>query len=190
MPEVALAVVVGFFSLLRTGERLQIENKDLIFRDNFVVIHLGATKMAVRNEGVESTSIPHEKISIMLQAWKSVKAPDALLIDMSSSTFRQWFAKGLQATGLDSGYKPYSLCRGGATQVVLDTQSYSSVCQRGRWASERTCRVYIQDSVAQLMEHSAHLTPPGQREFHTLWTNLWRRLEHPSKAGRNRERGR
>ena len=188
VPEVALGVALGFFGLLRTGELLQIRHKDLICTHDFVVIHLGSTKMAVRNAGVESTSFSHETISIMLQAWKSVNTPDALLINMSSSAFRQWFARGLHATGLGSAYKPYSLRRGGATQVFLDTQSYSTVCQRGRWASERTCRVYIQDSVALLTEHSTQLTSK-QREFHTLWTNIWRRLERPSKAGRNRGRG-
>ena len=190
LPEVALGVVVAYYALLRTGELLQIKNKDVICSQDFVVIHLGPTKMAVRNAATESTSFSHEKISIMLQAWKSVTAPDSLLIDMSASAFRQWFARGLQATGLDATpYKPYSLRRGGATQVFLETRSYSSVCQRGRWASERTCRTYIQDSVALLTELSSNLTP-AQREFHTLWKNMLSRLEHPSKAGRKRGRGR
>ena len=179
-PEVALGLVLGFYGLLRTEELLQIKNKDLIITHDFVVIHLGPTKMSVRNAGADSTSFSHGKLSVMLQAWNSVTAPDALLIDMSSS-FRQWFARGLQATGLDSGYKPYSLRRGGATQVFLDTQSYSSVCQWGRWASEKNCRVYVQDSVSLLTELAGQLTTK-QREFHTLWTNLWRSLEHPSKA--------
>ena len=190
VPEVALGVVVAFWALLRTGELLQVKNKDIICSQDFVVIHLGSTKMAARNAGTESASFSHEKISIMLQAWKSVTAPDALLIDMSASVFRQWFARGLQATGLDATpYKPYSLRRGGATQVFLETRSYSFVCQRGRWASERTCRIYIQDSVALLTELSSNLTP-AQREFDTLWKNMLSRLEHPSKAGRKRGRGR
>ena len=190
-PELALAVVVAFEALLRTGELLQVKNRDIICTLDLVVIHLGQTKMAARNAGTESTSFKHAQISMMLQAWKTVHGPDALLVDMSPSAFRQWFSRGLQATGLTAtAYKPYSLRRGGATQVFLDTQSYSSVCQRGRWASERTARAYIQDSLALLTELSTKLTPV-QREFQQIWQTTLSRLELPSRnAGRKRGRGR
>ena len=105
-PELALALVVCFHALLRTGEMLQVTNKNIICSHDLVLIHLGQTKMAARNAGTESTSFRDAKIALMLQAWKSVHPPDALLINMSVSSFRQWFARGLQATGLDA--MPYA----------------------------------------------------------------------------------
>ena len=150
-PELALALVVAFKGLLRTGELFQVANRHIICNADFVVIHLGKTKMSARKAGSESTSFRSREVSLMLRAWKSVHSPDALLVSVSPAVFRVWFAKGLKETGLDSlPYKPYSLRRGGATQVFLETQSYASVCQQGRWASERTTRVYIQDTVALL----------------------------------------
>ena len=187
-PELALALIVGFHGLLRTGEMLQVANKHIICSHDLVLIHLGQTKMAARNAGTESASFRDSQVSLMVQAWKSVHTPDALLVDMSASSFRQWFARGLQATGLDAmPYKPYSLRRGGATQVFLERQSYSAVCQRGRWASERTTRIYIQDSIALLTDIRTNLTVQ-QREWRLLWQTTQQKLD-PSKAGRKRGRG-
>ena len=133
--------------------------------------------MGVRDAGVESTSFRHETSSLMLQAWKSAHGPTAMLVNLAPSTFRAWFAKGLEATGLSRAkYKPYSLRRGGATQVCLESQSYSAVCQRGRWASEKTTRIYIQDSVALLTELSSSLSPI-QKQCQNVWVRLLSRLE-------------
>ena len=188
-PELALAVAVGFKGLLRTGELMQVKHRHIICKGDLVVIHLGQTKMAARNAGTESISFRSRELSLMLNAWKSVHQPDAFLVNVSSSSFRSWFARGLEATGLDAlPYKPYSLRRGGATQVFFETQSYSSVCQQGRWASERTARVYIQDSIALLTGMPSALTKL-QREYHTLWNNLLNRLGPSTQAGRKRGRG-
>ena len=71
----------------------------------------------------------------------------------------------------------------------LYVQSYASVCQRGRWSSEKTTRIYIQDSVALLTELRDALTPK-QREYHDSWQSLLHRLEHPSDVtGRKGGRG-
>ena len=111
-----------FHALLRTGEMLQVANKNVICSHDLVLIHVGQTQMAARNAGTKLTSFRDAKIALMLQAWKRVHPPHALLINIAVSSFRQWFARRLQATGL--------------TQVFFDTQSYSAACQRGRWASE------------------------------------------------------
>ena len=189
LPELALAVAVGFKGLLRTGELMQVTNRKIICNEDLVVIHLGQTKMSTRNAGTESTSFRSREISLMLRAWKSVHPPDAFLVNVSPSCFRLWFSRGLEETGLNAlPYKPYSLRRGGATQIFLETQSYASVCQHGRWASERTARVYIQDSVALLTELPSSLTKT-QREYHTLWSNLLNRLDSSKNAGSKRGRG-
>ena len=168
---------------------MQITNRKIICTEDLVVIHLGQTKMSTRNAGTESTSFRSREISLMLRAWKSVHPPDAFLVNFSASCFRVWFARGLEETGLNVlPYKPYSLRRGGAAQIFLDTQSYASVCQQGRWASERTARVYIQDSVALLTGLPSSLTKT-QREYYTLWHNLLNRLDPSRNAGRKRGRG-
>ena len=189
MPQLALALALAFFALLRTGELFQIKNQDVICSGDVVVVHLGQTKMAARNAGTESTSFRHREVSLMLQSWKAVTSRDALLVSVSPSSFRHWFSKALQETGLNElPYKPYSLRRGGATQVFLDSQSYAAVCQRGRWAAEKSARIYIQDSIALLTQLPKQLSVK-QREYHALWTGLVSRLERSSTSARRR-RGR
>ena len=129
--------------------------------------------------------------ALPMQAWKSVHPQEAFLINMSPTLFRKWFARALEETSLAAlPCKPYSLRRGGATQSFLETQSYSAVCQRGRWSSERTSRIYIQDSIALLTDIPKNLTAK-QREFHDSWNRLLCRLELPSTRARSiRGRGR
>ena len=161
----------------------------VICSGDVVVVHLGQTKMAAGSAGTESTSFRHREVSLMLQSWKAVTSRDALLVSVSPSSFRHWFSKALQETGLNElPYKPYSLRRGGATQVFLDSQSYAAVCQRGRWAAEKSARVYIQDSIALLTQLPKQLSVK-QREYHALWTGLVSRLERSSTSARRR-RGR
>ena len=136
--------------------------------------------MAGRNARVESTSVSHEKISLMLHTWKSVKAPHALLIGMSCSAFRQWFSRGFQATGLDGGYKPNSLRRGGATQVFLDTRSYASVCQRGPWASERTSRITSKIS-SHFLRSNLHNSLQNNESFILFGQTFGAGLSFPAK---------
>ena len=105
-PELALSLVLGFYGLLRSGELFQIKNQDIICSKDLVVINLGPTKMGVRNASADSASFRHHQVSLMLQAWKTVHSPEALPVGMSPSSFRQWFTRGLEATGLaDAPYK-------------------------------------------------------------------------------------
>lgn len=69
--------------------------------------------------------------------------------------------------------KPCSLRRGGATDLWFTTQNYSTVAHAGRWSSERTLKVCIQDSVALLTSLSFHPTL-AQRRFANLWLNVSR----------------
>ena len=51
----------------------------------------------------------------------------------------------------DAGFSLRSLRRGGATYDFSDCKSYSMVCERGRWASLSSCRIYLSDGMAALL---------------------------------------
>ena len=46
------------------------------------------------------------------------------------------------------GFRPYSLRRGGATHEMRQRGSMEHVLERGRWVSNSSARIYIQDAVA------------------------------------------
>ena len=139
---------MAFHGLLRTGELLQIPAKHITCKQQYIHLHLGQTKTSFRNASVDSVHFARSQISLLLQAWKSVACDTDYLIDASSTTFQAWFASGLSATGLFGlDFKPYSLRWGGATSCLVTN---SRVTQRGRWASTKTVRVYVADSLALL----------------------------------------
>ena len=55
-----------------------------------------------------------------------------------------------QNRGSPSGYKPYSLRRGGATHHWQVLGNLSRTTLRGRWRHQQTCRSYIQGGFAML----------------------------------------
>eukprot|EP00438_Fugacium_kawagutii_P025114 Skav225308 [mRNA] locus=scaffold23:63154:63951:- [translate_table: standard] len=168
-PQFALALQLGFHCLLRTGELMHVQAKDVTVTGEHLHVYLGQTKTSFRNANVDAVHVQHRHLAALLLLWKQSVHKDAYLLSMSPTSFRTLFNKALSATGLDTlGIKPYSLRRGGATQLFSTSQSYSTVTQVGRWSSERTVRIYIADSLALLNDISMRLTP---MHYHCL--RLW-----------------
>ena len=67
--------------------------------------------------------------------------------------FYDLFKKGLRWLGLEGyGFQPYSLRRGGATAYFRATKSMEATLDRGRWASARVARIYVNDGLAKEVE--------------------------------------
>jgi hypothetical protein len=87
----------------------------------------------------------------MLAHWQQTVAWDTPLIPFSHSKFRTTFQQVVSYCGLQElNLKPYSLRRGGATDMWMSTNSYNIVQHTGRWTSERAMKQYIDDSTALL----------------------------------------
>lgn len=190
-PNLALALYLGFKGLLRTGELLNVQAKDLILspQADTGILHLGLTKTAALNPGSGHITIHDRTLLHLLRLWKTVASPDQFLVPWSPSKFRLEFSKALDATGLGSyQYKPYSLRRGGATALWLDTHNYSQVAYHGRWAAEKTLKIYIQDSLSLLTDIGFKPTQL-QRQLMNQWDAV-SRVEPSNRARKGRGRGR
>ena len=89
-------------------------------------------------------------------------APSAPIFDYTAAAFvehlRALVAEiGMSATAISG----YSLRRGGATWFLLSSGSMARTSVHGRWASERTARIYIDSAMAQ--QTRLQLAPPAQR---------------------------
>ena len=170
-PQLALGIHVAFRCLLRTGELLALQARDIVItpKSPTAVLYLGLTKTGARNPHAGTVSLQDTTLVRQLSKWKKSTKPDSYLIPVSSSHFRSVFKAALDATSLSSfKFKPYSLRRGGATDLWLTSRNYSLVAHTGRWSSERTLKVYIQDSIALLTELT--FTPtPDQRQHRDRW---------------------
>jgi hypothetical protein len=79
---------------------------------------------------------------------------------MSSSAFRKAFADAIRSLNWqDWGFMPYSLRRGGATELWRASGQLSQVTVRGRWSHPQTARIYVNDGLATLAQmHLADAT--------------------------------
>ncbi len=79
--------------------------------------------------------------------------PGDFLLSRRSHHFRTVFKQVCEGLGLqECDFRPYSLRRGGATYDFQTNQSMSGVCVRGRWANERTARIYINEGLSALTQ--------------------------------------
>ena len=53
---------------------------------------------------------------------------------------------------VDFGFRPYSLRRGGATELWRVTGDLGKVTMAGRWGHQQTARIYVNDGLAVLTE--------------------------------------
>ena len=85
---------------------------------------------------------------------------DPTLIGMPVQAFRKLFQQGIGFLGCTEwGFKPYSIRRGGATELWRLSGQLSKVTLRGRWAHASTTRVYVNEGLATLAEQRLPVEP-------------------------------
>eukprot|EP00438_Fugacium_kawagutii_P005555 Skav232226 [mRNA] locus=scaffold286:249647:254238:- [translate_table: standard] len=173
-PCMALSLLLGYYGMLRTGELLAIQAKDImVSRDETsAVVSLGLTKGGKRTGACESVTVSVKEVIRRLAQWKQTVSPGTYLT-VSPSKWRATFSKGLDALHLaPPEFRPYSLRRGGATFWFLKHGSLDRILLQGRWMAVKTARTYINEGLAMLSELS--LPQPTLRPFHLVYVNATR----------------
>ena len=75
----------------------------------------------------------------------------ARLFPVSADRYRRVFKQTCAALGLPSAYVPHSHRHGGATRWHLLGHSIEDILMRGRWASTKSARRYVQAGRAMLL---------------------------------------
>ena len=153
LPGFALGLVLAFHCLLRTSEMVSLTFGQISWADDFrsAVIDLGWTKGGKRRGAAESVTVDIPWLAVALQALRSKGTPIDTVVGLSMAKFRKLFREGCFALGCaDWGFSPYSLRRGGATELWRQTGSLSRATLRGRWGQASTARIYVNDGLATL----------------------------------------
>ena len=171
LPSVALAVQVGFYGLLRTGELLQLQANHVQVKrgHDAAIINLNFTKTSARTMSREAVTIKQPALVSHLLHWRECSASSRFLVNIPQSQFRKLFREALDFVDLPNSFKPYSLRRRRATYMFQVTGSYAQVCQAGRWNSERTARIYISDSMAIAVDLTHSLPSRASRVKSLFW---------------------
>ena len=147
----AVAILVAAHCLLRTCEITNLSGASVAFSANAqsAVLNLGLTKSGQRTGANESVQVSLPWLAQLLYVCLQ---SHPVLIDQPWR-FRQEFSTLLDAAGLQHfNFKPYSLRRGGATDLWRTSQNLGLVVMRGRWAQSRTARIYINEGLAVCAE--------------------------------------
>lgn len=167
-PLMALALEVAFYGVLRTGELLSLSSHqvEVAPNDACAVLNLGLTKTSQRTGAQDSVTIRVLHVCQQLRKWKQSMPLKTPLVTVSDYLFRKSFDQGLHALGLSTGgFRPYSLRRGGATMYFTKNPSMDWLRLMGRWSSDRTVRVYVNDGLARLAEMHYDVSKPPLRAY-------------------------
>ena len=180
LASLAFLIAAGFDSFLRTRELLSLTWADVQVDTNFSgVISLAHTKVGQRNASFEASVILDPLVGRLFLRAQAAREPgtgdDFYIFAGSEERFYDLFKDALAALGLSSfGFRPYSLRRGGATAYYRATRNMPATIERGRWATVRVARIYINDGLAKEVELRLPeaLASPLRRRAQTLLAAL------------------
>lgn len=154
-PVMALGVLLAFDCYLRIGELLGLCKEDVAVPGDVrleadysdVALALRKTKTGPNKSVVVADPAIRE---LLLQV--VAQADDgALLFPFSKDRFRKHFKAACVSLGLSPKYVPHSLRHGGATRDHMRGKTLEDILARGRWASTKSARHYVQAGRALLL---------------------------------------
>ena len=150
----AVSLVLGYYCMLRTGELLGLHSHHISMPKprQVAVVSLGLTKGGKRVGAAESATLGVLDALNLLWKWKK-SVPANTPLCPPPHHWRKMFADGLKCLKLEAfGFRPYSLRRGGATHWFRHHGSFDKLLVQGRWAAQKTAKVYINEGLAILAE--------------------------------------
>ena len=194
-----ISLLVGFYTMLRTGELLDLRSSKMTTNDRHsqILISLGFTKGGKRQGAAESVVLGHAPTVALMKKWKKL-ASSAQALTPSPAKWRKLFNEGLSALGIsDMGFRPYSLRRGGATFWFSKHQNFDRLLVQGRWMTQKCARIYVNEGLAMLASMNLPVTDQRIKPFlriyhHTSQSLNFQALEPPtsgSSGGVGRKKG-
>ena len=190
-----ISLVVGYYTMLRTGELLGLRSSHMICTAGHrqVLISLGMTKGGKRHGAAESVILGYEPAVTLVKAWKA-KASVSAPLSSSPARWRALFSECLEALKLDSyQFRPYSLRRGGATFWFGKHQSLDQILVQGRWHTQKSARIYLNEGLAVLATMQIPIKTPSIHPFYLVFHNTVKSPRfgtlEPPQSGRSGGRG-
>ena len=150
----ALLLGLSFHAMLRTSEMMALTKDHLLFHQQHQTLSIIIPTSKTSQGNPQVLQVTDPVLANMAQlSLRSLKRGRKLWAH-GPHAFRRRFQQLLQKLGFQPhSYYPYSLRRGGATWWYNTTLSLDSTVMRGRWANQKTCRIYVDTGTMQL----AHL---------------------------------
>ena len=157
-PYEASVILMAWAGVMRVGEVLSAKRSDVVFPcdaapgTSFMLISINQPKTRGRAARHQAARIDQSDVIRFLTAMYRDAPKDSALWPFSAATLRKRFVRLLSAlqlpTSKTTSSRPFdlgSLRPGGATWMLHQTESPDYVRRRGRWLSNRTMEIYLQE---------------------------------------------
>ena len=163
--DLGVVLLLGFRGLLRTMEMLTLRGNTVAIdeRTGCVVISLPLTKTS-RRHGAQELVVVDCPVAVRWTRMRlqQLTSPGEQLCSVTPPAFRVAFRHLCDVLGVAHlQLRPYSLRRGGATELFRRSGSMDTVLERGRWRCANTARIYLNDGLARLSQ--ARLSETDER---------------------------
>ena len=168
----AFVLLLGFVGL-RVLAKLNLQRHHLQFFRRGIQLHISLpdSKGAKRSGLPESVVIRHQLTVKFFAKAFSNRAPQDLIYPCTHASLGRDLTRIALVIGLrHPNLTPYSLIRRGATWLFKSTSNYDFVQDHGRWSQSKTCRIYINQGMAELGQHT--LPTWGINRVHTCVNNF------------------
>ena len=182
--DAGLATLLGFDCLLRISEFCNFRFSDVIKSDNRLIGPASHTVLRIRKAKTgkeQSVAVWNEDVNylLMIHLQRHQGSLDAKLFAFNSQQYRAIVANCLSILKLSHiGFTPHSLRHGGATQMLRQQHSVSTIYVRGRWSpTSTTILTYLQVAAAASLDlhiTDAHMTQASiiLNDFHVRMSVL------------------
>eukprot|EP00438_Fugacium_kawagutii_P006407 Skav224260 [mRNA] locus=scaffold2636:134039:145536:- [translate_table: standard] len=188
--DMAVALAMGFWGLLRTGEILQLTPAQILLGHSDIIIQLGLTKTGQRRQQDENVIVLHRGVWYLVQTFLQIRRQQRTMhlpiILGGGPQFRSQFAALTKFFTWSTPFRPYSLRRGGATADFRAFHSMERTLIKGRWGTSFAARQYIQEGLSVLT--TIKLAPHQSQQIHKFARNFVPSTS-PADWGQARDRG-
>jgi integrase len=152
----AIGVLLSFDCYLRIGELHGLRRSDIALRGDPRVNDLDNAPLAslrlrhTKTGPNQYVPVENPAVAALLAQVVTITAPGQLLFPAAPAAFRRAFKAACRDLGLSPLYVPHSLRHGGATRDHMRGRSIEDIMERGRWASSKSARRYVQSGRALL----------------------------------------
>ena len=169
-PELAMVICLCFAGLLRVGEVLRLQWKDIVFSAGALTLCLGQTKTGME----QKVTITNGRVFEWMARYATCQRPhgDTFVFPLSYSSVLRWVKKlSTLLAGEELQLTTHSFRRSGASELSRRNVPIADICLFGRWLSDRSAREYIRKGEVAI-HRSRVSVAAGFRENWLRWASL------------------
>jgi integrase len=159
--DAGLAVLVQFDAFLRTGEVLDLRAGDFAPPgDPRVGPQTATAALRIRSAKTgpnQFAELRSPGVIALVRLRAAGLSPAERIFPLPPASYRRVFKETVRALGLTAGYVPHSLRHGAATRALSCGVPLEEIMRRGRWASSKSVRTYLQQGQALLLANRVPL---------------------------------